>query len=59
MPAVSESFWVIFIYHSVADLRHVDADPDPSFHFEADPDPTVNIVADPACHSDADLDPAS
>jgi hypothetical protein len=58
VPAVSESFWVIFSYHSVTDPRHIDADPDAPFHVETDPDPTVNIVADPACHSDADLDPA-
>jgi hypothetical protein len=59
MLVVFKSFWVIFIYHSVTDPRHVNADPDRPFHVEADPDPTVNIDADPACHSDADLDPAS
>jgi hypothetical protein len=33
---------------SVADLHHLDADPDPACHFDADPDP------DPACQLKAD-----
>ncbi len=28
---------------SVADLRHLDADPDPTFHFDTDPDPSFQI----------------
>jgi hypothetical protein len=36
---------------SVADPRHVEADPDTAFHFDADSGP------DPTFHSDADPDP--
>jgi hypothetical protein len=27
----------------VADLHHLDADPDPSFHVDVDPDPTIHL----------------
>jgi hypothetical protein len=48
MLVVSKSSWVIFVYHSVTNSRHFDADPDPPFRVETDPDPTVNIDADPS-----------
>ncbi len=44
---VSKSFWVIFIYHSVTDPRHEDADPDPDPTDDADLDPAFYNYADP------------
>jgi hypothetical protein len=32
---------------ALANLHHVGADPDPTFHFDADPDPAFNFDADP------------
>jgi len=36
-----------FIFISVADPHHFDADPDPAFHFDADPDPDPDVYPDP------------
>jgi hypothetical protein len=42
----------LYIFCSVADPHHLDADPDPVFHFDADPDadpdPTFKFDADPS-----------
>jgi hypothetical protein len=44
----------------VADPRHVDVDPDPTFHFDLDPDLTFKVGANPdpvPLESDANLRP--
>ncbi len=40
------------IVTGVADLNHLNADPDPAFHFNADSDPAFHL------NSDTDPDPA-
>jgi hypothetical protein len=41
-------------YRSVADLNHVDLNPNAAFHFDANPDsdPTFYLHADPDFHFD-------